>query len=1047
MVRASLSNPYAVVVAALTVFVLGFVAAGRIPTDILPAFQTPAVQILTLYPGMPAEIMEKDITSRLERWTGQANGVALQESRSMTGVSVVRDYFRPDIDPNTAMSQVSSLAISDLYYLPPGTIPPMVMPFDPTASVPLVLLSVSSPTFDETKLYDVAYFDLRNRLQGITGVVAPAVYGGRIRRVLAYVDRDKLESRNLSPMDVVQSLRAFNTMIPTGNAKIGDFDYQINANGMAPRVEQMNQFPIKLDERGTLVSIGDVGKVEDSHQIQTNVVHVDGRRQVYIPIYRQPGANTVGVVEGVRQAIGDILARLPKGINLDLVFDQSVYVRKAIRNLQQEGLFGALLAGLMILVFIGSFRSTAVILLSIPLSVMAAIVGLYFTGNSLNAMTLGGLALAVGRLVDDSIVVLENTHRHLGMGKLPGIAALEAAEEVRMPILVATVVTVVVFAPVVFLTGIGKFLFTPLALSVTFAMLASYGVALTVVPAYCARFLRNTGEASAGWFTGFERAFERVRDAYAGALRWVLDNKAASLAGVVLLLSGSVLVYPRIGTELFPQVDSGQFNIQMRAASGTRIEKTERQVFEVERAIRDAIPSSDLQMLISNTGVLYDWPAAYTPNAGPMDSYLLVQLRENHALPSFEYARRLRGILTQKFPFLEFSLETGGLISSALNFGLPAPIDIQVEGNRLEAAREIASEIQDIVRAVPGTAGVRIKQKLDYPQLNLSIDRSKAAMVGVNAEEAVKNIVTGLNSSVSFLPAFWIDEGNGNHYFVGAQYREGAIDSIDTILDVPVTGAWQKLAGAATEKMFRPASLPGHGNGNRPPVSIRNIATVERAFAPAEINHRNITRVIDVYANVEGRDIGSVAKEIEKKLAGKKWPEGYFVRMRGEVASMRESFGGLAFGFALAVVLIYFVMVVLFRSYLDPLIVMLAVPLGLIGVLWILFGTGTTLNIQSFMGTIFMIGIAQSNSTLLVEFANRLRGRGLAAREAVIEAARIRLRPILMTAGAALLALAPLAWNPGEPSMPLARAVIGGLASSTLLTLFVAPLLYVEFKK
>src|SRR5713226_7694158 len=509
MVRLALRNPFAVIVLALAILLFGFTALSRIPTDLLPTFKTPAVQILTFYPGMPAEIVERDMTNRLERWTSQANGIARQESKSITGVSIVKDYFRPDIDPNTAMSQVSSLAISDLYYLPPGTIPPMVMPFDPTASNPLVLLSVSSPTFDETRLYDIAYFDLRNRLQGITGVIAPAVYGGRIRRILAYVDRDRLESRRLSPMDVVQTLQAFNTLIPTGNAKIGDYDYQVNANGMVPKVEQMDQFPIKLDDHGAPVYIRDVGKVEDSHQIQTNVVHINGKRQVYIPIYRQPGANTIGVVDAVKQAIGEILTRLPQGIKLDLVFDQSVYVRKAIRGLESEAGLGALLAGLMILLFIGSFRSTVVIMLSIPLSVMAAIIGLYFTGNSLNVMTLGGLALAVGRLVDDSIVVLENTHRHLAMEKEPVVAALEAAEEVRMPILVATIVTVVVFAPVVFLTGIGKLLFTPLALSVTFAMLASYAAALTVVPVYCSKFLRRSIEAEGEprWFGVFERGF------------------------------------------------------------------------------------------------------------------------------------------------------------------------------------------------------------------------------------------------------------------------------------------------------------------------------------------------------------------------------------------------------------------------------------------------------------------------------------------------------------------------------------------------------------
>src|SRR5258708_7365438 len=510
LVRGSLKNPYLVVIGALTVILLGAVAVSRIPTDILPTFRTPAVQILTLYPGMPAEVMERDITSRLERWTGQANGVARQYSRALTGVSVVRYYFRPDIDPNTAMSQVSSLAISDLYYLPPGTIPPMVMPFRPPATLPVAVLSWSSPIFDETRLYDVAYFDLRNRLQGISGVIAPAVYGGRIRRILAYVDRDRLESRHLSPMDVVQTLQAFNTLIPTGNAKIGDYDYQVNANGMVPKVDQMNQLPIKVDDQGAPVYIRDVGKVEDSHQIQTNVVHVNGKRQVYIPIYRQPGANTIGVVEGIKRAIGEISARLPKGINLDVVLDQSVYVRKAITSLEREALLGTFLAGLMILLFIGSFRSTAAILLSIPLSVLAAVVGLFFTDNSLNLMTLGGLALAVGRLVDDSIVVLENTHRHLAMGKTGETAALDAAEEVRMPILVATITTVVVFAPVVFLSGIGRVLFPPLALSVTLSMLVSSVGALTVVSAYFVRFLREAGRSPPAGFGKIQNPHGRL---------------------------------------------------------------------------------------------------------------------------------------------------------------------------------------------------------------------------------------------------------------------------------------------------------------------------------------------------------------------------------------------------------------------------------------------------------------------------------------------------------------------------------------------------------
>ncbi len=534
---------------------------------------------------------------------------------------------------------------------------------------------------------------------------------------------------------------------------------------------------------------------------------------------------------------------------------------------------------------------------------------------------------------------------------------------------------------------------------------------------------------------------------YASVLSRLFRLRFATAVVLAALVAGSVFIYGRIGTELFPRLDTGQFSVQMRAPSGTRIERTEEHVAEVEKAITETIAPEDLQILISNTGVLYDWPAAYTRNAGPMDSSLMVQLHDGHRTPSFEYVRRLRRLLRERFPMLEFSFETGGMINSAINLGLPAPINIQVGGNQLEVAQQIAREIKREVESVPGAVDVHIQQKLDYPQLTLDIDRNKAAVLGINADEAVKNIVTSLNSSVNFDPAFWIDEGNGNHYFVGAQYREEDIDSIDTILDIPITGAGQAQAGAAMSKLFRPAPRMAATAANGKPVLLRNIAKINRTTAPTEITHLNISRVTDVYADVDGRDIGSVAAGIEQKLAGKQWPEGYRVDIRGEVASMRESFGGMRFGFAMAVVLVYFVMVALFRSFLDPLIVMLSVPLGLIGVVWILWATDTTLNIQSFMGTIFMIGIAASTSTLLVEFANRLRAEGLSASDAVLEAARIRLRPILMTTGTALLALLPPALNPAEPIMPLARAVIGGLTSSTLLTLVVVPLLYREFKR
>ncbi|HLG18138.1 MAG TPA: efflux RND transporter permease subunit [Blastocatellia bacterium] len=1029
MVRLALKNPFLVIVMGLAILMFGLTALTRIPTDLLPTFKTPAVQILTFYPGMPAEIVERDITTRLERWTGQSNGVARQESKSMIGVSIVKDYFRPDIDPNTAMSQVTSLAMSDLYYLPPGTVPPMVMPFDPTASNPLALITVSSPAFDEKKLYDVAYFDLRNRLQGITGVIAPAVYGGKLRRILAYVDREKLQVRGLSPIDVAKAIRANNLMIPTGNAKFGELDYQIITNSMVPEVEQINDFPIKVDDNGAPIFIKDVAKTEDSSQIQTNIVRVDGRRQVYIPVYRQPGANTIQIVDGIKEALGRILERLPKGINLDVVMDQSVYVRKAIADLIQEGTLGAALAAIMVLIFLGSFRSMAIVLISLPLAILAACVGLYFAGESLNAMTLGGLALAVGLLIDQTIVVLENISRHLGMGKSPGKAALDGTIEVATPMLIITLTIIAVFFPVVFITGIGKFLFTPLALSVSFALIASYVLALMVVPTCAARFLKSrvSGESRApsseSVSHGFERWFDPIKDRYGRFLEWVLSRRKRVLAAVAVVFFGSLLLYPLIGKELLPAVDAGQLMIHVRAPSGTRVEVTEGVIEKVESEIRQAVPAEELKTMISNIGVLYDWPAAYTPNSGPMDAFVNLQFSDARTKTAQEYASLLRARLRERFAGIEFAFDTGGLITAALNFGLPAPINIQVEGNKLETAYEVASRIKEMVAEVPGTVDVRIQQKLDYPQIAVDVDRVKAAQLGLTQEQVVKNVVTTLNSSINFDPAFWIDENNGNHYFIGAQYRESDIKSIETLKDVPITSPAQSQ-----------------------PIPLRNIASFKRATAPGEVNHLNITRVIDVYANVEGRDIGSVAADIEEKLKDVKTPEGYFVRVRGEVQSMRESFGSLGFGLVMAVGLVYLVMVIQFRSFMDPFIVMFAVPLGAVGVLWMLFLTNTTFNVQSLMGVIMMVGVVVAFSLLMVDFANRLRSEGVETKRAIVEAARLRLRPIIMTSLAATLGLVPMAIA-GGANIPLARAMVGGVLASTVLTLVVVPILYTILKR
>jgi CzcA family heavy metal efflux pump len=1033
LIRGAMENPYAVIVMALVIIVIGITVLTKIPIDILPIFKTPAVQVVTFYPGMPAEVVEKDITTRLERWTGQSVGISRQESKSMTGVSIVKDFFNPDIDLSTAMSQVSSYAMSDLFYLPPGTIPPMVMPFDPTATIPLALLTVSSPKYNETKLYDIAYFDLRNRLQGIPGVIAPAVYGGKLRRILAYVDRDKLQARDLSPVDVVKTLKSFNVLIPTGDAKFGDFDYQINANGMVPKVGDLNDFPIKIQD-GAPVFLKDVGKAVDTHQIQTNVVRINGKRQVYIPIYRQPGANTIQVVEGIKKAISTILERLPEGINLDVVMDQSVYVRGAIRNLIHEGIIGAVFAAVMILIFLGSARSTLTVLITLPLAILSAFIGLYFIGMSINAMTLGGLAVAVGLLIDQSIVVIENISRYLEMGKTPQQAALEGAIEVANPVFISTIVIIVVFFPVVFITGIGEFLFAPLALSIAFAIAASYIMSMTVVPVCSSKFLYGGRHGHKGEesdtkptiFTVFDTKFSVFRERYRKFLVWVLENRNKNLILALIIFLCSLGLYPFIGKELFPPVDSGQLIIRVRAQSGTRIEKTEELVSQVENVIREQIPEADLKMMISNIGVLLDWPAAYTPNSGPQDAFINLQFSEGRKKTAQQYADILRVELDGRFPGVEFAFDTGGLITAALNFGLPSPIDIQVEGNDLEVAHDIAEKIKRIIEKVPGTEDVRIQQKIDYPQIEINVDRVKAAYLGLTQEDVVKNIVTTLNSSINFDPAFWIDPKNGNHYFLGAQYNEENIESYDTLNNIPIT-----------------SSEPQTHNGG--PVLLRNIASFERTTAPAEVNHLNISRIIDVYSNVSGRDIGSVASEIEKRIRNLDIPTGYFVHMRGEVQSMRESFRSMGFGLFLAAILVYLVMVIQFRSFLDPLIVMCAFPLGLIGVLLILFLTGKNINIQSLMGVMMMVGIVASFNVLLVDFANRLRDQGLTLEQAVVAAATIRLRPKLMTALSVILGLLPMAMV-GGINVPLALAVIGGVFTATLFTLSVTPILYIMLK-
>ena len=1036
LVRAALRNPHLVIVFMLMLAVLGITGLERLPRDLLPIFQTPAVQIVTLYPGMAPEVVEKDITSRLERWTGQAVGIDRQEATSMLGVSIVKDFFREDIDMATAISQVTSLAVSDMFYLPPGTLPPMVMPFDPTASVPLCLLSVSSDTMTEKELYDVAYFEMRNRLQSIRGVIAPAVYGGVLRRILAYLKRDELEARNLSALDVVKALQQASPFVPTGSARLAGQELFLLSNAMPIDVRELDNVPIKFVD-GVPVLLGDVARVEDTHQIQSNIVRINGRRQVYIPIYRQPGSNTLEIIESVRSKAKNILANIrefdPKAADLrmDVVMDQSAIVRGSISSLTNSALIGALLVALIVLLFLRSIRSTAIVLVAIPMAVLGAFFALFLTGDTINAMTLGGLSLSIGILVDQSIVVMENIMRHRKMGKSSIQAAYDGAGEVAMPVFVSTMTFMVVFFPVIFLSGMAKFLFTPLALAVIFATLTSYLLAMTFIPSAAAR-LPKAIEKEDGFFDRLARAYRGVA-AVTLRFRWAVLIAAFSLFGL------AAFGLTRLGTELFPPVDAGQFMILVRAQPGTPLTTTEVLVEEIETEVMKKLgkpdpenkdASSELRLLISNIGVLYDWPAAYTPNTGPMDAFLLIQLKESRKKSAQERARELRKHLNETFPGVEFAFDTGGMMTAALNMGLPSPINIQVKGSKLESCHLIATAIMNEIHDIEGAVDVRIAQPLDAPALMINVDRIKAGALGLTQEEVIKNVATALNSSVNFAPSFWIDSKNGNHYLVGAQYPESEIQDLATLENIAITGSKSKK-----------------------PTLLKNIATITRTRTPVVIKHNNITRTIDVFVNVDGRDAGSIATEIENRLAspalapliaeyGKK---GYRVEMAGEIKSMRESFDQFSQGLLIAAILVYLVMVAQFRSFLVPLSILLTVPLGLIGVVAALWLTGTHLSIPAFMGLILMVGIVVQYSILIVDFAVRRQRKGASVNEAILDAAQSRLRPVLMTSLTTCLALVPMAigfQRGGEANIPLARAIIGAVVGGTILSLLVVPALY-----
>jgi multidrug efflux pump subunit AcrB len=1066
MIHAALKNPYAVVAISLIVMILGIISFQNMVVDIFPEINLPVVAVATFYKGMGPSEIEGAITLRLEQLYLQASYVEHIESRSLAGVSLIKVYFQPSYDVNAAMAEITSLTYSALRYLPQGIFPPIIIKFG-AASLPIGTLTVSSESLDEKQVRDLAYYTVRPQLANVPGAFVAPSFGGTVRQISVFLDRERMMARGLSTQEIVGAVNAQSLLLPAGNVKIGDFDYNVYTNSMIKLVDDMNKIPIKV-ANGAPITLADVGKAVDSTMIQSNIVRINGRRAVYLPILKQAGANTIQVIDGIKEGLPKLLG-LPKDLSVKLIFDQSLYVRQSIETLEHEGLLGGGLACLMVFLFLGSLRYTLVVAMAIPISILASFVLLYFTGHTVNLMTLGGLALVIGTLLDDNIVVLENVHRHLTLGKSAWQAAADGAGEVALPMLVAMTSTLIVYLPIVFFTGIVKFLFVPLAIAVAYTMIVAYLASMTVAPVALATLLRADTHRHNGSEGESQRLFDRmfavVVRVYEALLRRCLAHKALVLIGVAGIFILAISQAPRMATEFFPKVDAGQFILNVSAPDGTRVENTEALVAQVESIIKEEIPASDLDQIVANIGLPQGWMVMFTPVTGPHQAFMLVNLAHGHQFSTPEIVERLRTRLAHELPSVKFSFQTGGIISDVINFGLPAPIDIKISGPKLPEVAEAAALAKAAVTQVAGTADVQIRQGMDYPELHLDIDRAKASYLGLNERQVVIDLATGLSSNLQFNPGYWIDPRSNNAYFVVAQYAEQTLVQFDDFLNTPLVGSRVDRPSVASalssldrgssvslqQTAFSQQGVRAPGNATAPAaVLLRDIVEVNRRTGPETIDHYNLQRTMDVLINIPGNDLGRVASWVENALQHITMPKDVIVTLKGEVDAMRAALKGFGGVLPLAMVLIYLVMVGLFRSYLDPLVIMCAVPLGFIGVIAMLLATDTSVNVESLIGTLMMVGIVVSNSVLLVDFGNRRMREGIPVAEAVVEAGRQRIRPILMTSLATICGLAPMALGFGEGSeanIPLARAVIGGLLVSTVMTLFFIPVLHALAKR
>ena len=1064
IVRLALRRPYTFVVVSLLIAILGVTAIITMPVDIFPYIDIPVVSIVWSYTGLSPDEMEKRIVTIFERsMTTSVNDIEHIESQSYTGASVIRVYFQPNAKVEVALSQVTAIAQTLLRVLPPGTTPPNIIKYDASA-VPVLQLGLQSDSLAEQQLFDLGQNFIRTQLATIQGAAVPLPFGGKFRTVMVDLNPDALFAKQLSPSDISSALGNQNLILPAGTAKIGDKDYQIKLNSSPRTLDEMNRMPVKV-VNGATVYLGDVAQVRDGYTVQTSGVRTNGRRGALLTVLRNGKASTLAVVDNVKKTLPRILAGLTPELHVRLLFDQSVFVRAAINGVVREAVSAAFLTGLMILMFLGSWRSTVIVCISIPLSILASLMVLSLFGETVNVMTLGGMALAVGILVDDATVAIENIHRNMAMKKPLIQAVLDGSQQIAVPAFVSTLAICIVFVPVLLLTGAAKYLFTPLAMAVVFAMMASYFLSRTLVPTMAHFMLRSEMKTAHG--RGFfNRCFERMRESYASLLHWCLDHRALVLVGFGIFVVASLGLSVFVGEDFFPTVDSGQMRLHARAPSGTRIETTETIFADIENEIRRVIPTREIDDIIDNIGIPFGgFNLAFgdNPTLGVSDGDILIALKPEEHGSVAGYTDQLRRRLHEKFPDMVFFFEAANITNQILNFGLPAPIDVQVVGRNAAANYQIAQRLQTQIARIPGAADVHVHQVVDYPEIRVAVDRSKAGMVGLTQRDVSTSLLVSLSSSSQVSPTQWLDWSTGVTYNVAVQTPQYRIDSLAALMRTPLTSP----AGAILSTT--PASLAGTANAGVSAVGagpsqataaygnpgtmtggvqlLENLADVSRGIAPEIVNHYNVQPVFDVYANVDRRDLGAVGSAVEKivRQASQNLPRGTTLVLRGQVTTMESSFFRLGLGLIFAVVLVYLVMAVNFQSWLDPFIILMALPGALAGIVWILFITQTTFSVPSLMGSIMCIGVATANSILLVVFANDQRAEGLDARAAALSAGYTRIRPVMMTALAMIIGMLPMALGMGEggeQNAPLGRAVIGGLILATITTLFVVPLVY-----